>query len=422
MSTIDVQCLNTRPTVQIAWSCLVIIFACTWTAVHPNVPPPHVSRSWWGLFWRRFRMMVWMILLPEMMVAWAARQWKEALEVSAEAVKRVGEHVEHSRESSAREPVSDNNPTKDVEIVIENPPFIAPPSLSGPYKWTKAHSFFLIMQGFVVPSKNQDSWIQILKDDVLDGNHPWPQVEEGAILNGAKSEIVGKLFAAIQMFWFIAQLCTRWAQHLAVTELEIMTLAYAVLCGALYFLWFKKPYDVQRPIVLPGSSEPSPKMERKDGDIPHLVFAGVWLWKVHGRIVDDRRFYDPTLPRPHHHNNLFAFSIAVVFGGIHLIPWNFTFPTPAEAMLWRYASLCVTLLPIPYGLLYLAYSGLKNVLPDDTPNWMRVCLCGSFLIPIIQLAYFAARIILFVEAFVLLRSLSPSAVQDVEWSSFLPHV
>jgi hypothetical protein len=49
----------------------------------------------------------------------------------------------------------------------------------------------------------------------------------------------------VQISWFIMQCIVRAAYGLAVTELEVSTLAFAVLSGVTYYLWWHKPLGVQ---------------------------------------------------------------------------------------------------------------------------------------------------------------------------------
>ncbi|KIK64587.1 hypothetical protein GYMLUDRAFT_160639, partial [Collybiopsis luxurians FD-317 M1] len=43
---------------------------------------------------------------------------------------------------------------------------------------------------------------------------------------------------------FVVQLLTRWVQHLPITELEIMTVAFAVMNILIYFFWWEKPVGI----------------------------------------------------------------------------------------------------------------------------------------------------------------------------------
>ena len=55
----------------ISWSCLSTTVLCAWTAIHPNVPP----RSKWKARWNRLKLMFWMVVAPELVLAWAVRQF-----------------------------------------------------------------------------------------------------------------------------------------------------------------------------------------------------------------------------------------------------------------------------------------------------------------------------------------------------------
>jgi len=62
--------LRTRQ--SIIWSCLATIFACTWVAIHPNLPDPRCSN--WSQFKHRVAMMILTIFAPEFILIWALRQ------------------------------------------------------------------------------------------------------------------------------------------------------------------------------------------------------------------------------------------------------------------------------------------------------------------------------------------------------------
>jgi hypothetical protein len=71
---------NCRKLFDIVWGCLATIFACTWVSVHPNVSAPKQSRL--SFFWRRLKMMIIAVIAPEIMVAFAARQFFAARALS----------------------------------------------------------------------------------------------------------------------------------------------------------------------------------------------------------------------------------------------------------------------------------------------------------------------------------------------------
>jgi len=66
-----------RTLFNIIWSCVSTTIICAWTSVHPNVPPLNK----WKARWNRLRLMFWMIVAPEFVLAWAVRQFFAAREI-----------------------------------------------------------------------------------------------------------------------------------------------------------------------------------------------------------------------------------------------------------------------------------------------------------------------------------------------------
>jgi len=58
---------------NIIWSCLATIFACTWLAIHPNIPAP--DEGFFRVNLRRAKIMVVGLVAPELIILWAMRQW-----------------------------------------------------------------------------------------------------------------------------------------------------------------------------------------------------------------------------------------------------------------------------------------------------------------------------------------------------------
>jgi len=70
----------------VVWSCLSTTILCAWTAVHPNVPP----RSKWQARWNRLKLMFWMVVAPELVLAWAVRQFFAAKHIRDTYNERKG--------------------------------------------------------------------------------------------------------------------------------------------------------------------------------------------------------------------------------------------------------------------------------------------------------------------------------------------
>jgi hypothetical protein len=186
----DPDKFGTRSIWNIIWSCLSTIFACTWIAVHPNIPAPKDSQ--WAILRRRLAIMGYVLIAPELFIAWAARQHFGAKYLA----KR------HERRG-----------------------------------WMMAHGFFVIMGGFTLHDE-QGTPLRILEPIELErlseaGRIEWPSITEAEIQDRSKGDHLSKGIVLIQAGWFITQCIMRGAYRLEVTELEVATLAFAALTGSL---------------------------------------------------------------------------------------------------------------------------------------------------------------------------------------------
>ena len=77
---IDPNKFTQRTEWNIISSCFATLFACSWVAIHPNIPPQ--SDSFIRILVRRLMMMGYMLIVPEMVIFWAARQWCGAYEIT----------------------------------------------------------------------------------------------------------------------------------------------------------------------------------------------------------------------------------------------------------------------------------------------------------------------------------------------------
>ena len=68
-------------------SCLVTIFACTWVALHPNIPAP--EEGWLKVTGRRVGVMIMALIAPEVVIVWALRQHIVARELMESKHKGV---------------------------------------------------------------------------------------------------------------------------------------------------------------------------------------------------------------------------------------------------------------------------------------------------------------------------------------------
>jgi len=101
----------------------------------------------------------------------------------------------------------------------------------------------------------------------------FPTITEAEILDKSKTDFLSKAIAIVQALWFIVQCVARLKQGLALTELELVTLAIASLNGVMYYFWWDKPLGVNEPIkIYPNDMDP-PKTNVRAEDVLVSVTA-----------------------------------------------------------------------------------------------------------------------------------------------------
>jgi len=110
--------------------------------------------------------------------------------------------------------------------------------------------------------------------------------------------------------------------------------------------------------------------------------------------------------------------LGVIFGGLHCIGWNFTYPTAFEQHLWRASSLAISVIPLVVAPIdYI----LENFNLDE--GFLRVVRLTLDLIMTIPLfIYVPARLTLIGQAFALRRKQPQDAFLAVDWNQYIPHL
>ena len=214
-----------RSILDILWSCLATIFACSWVSIHPNIPAPNESS--WRIFLRRLELMFWALFSPEMIITWAFRQWSGS---------------RHLEKLYKGEPSN--------FIIISNLSVITK-FITLDKGWTKTHGYFIQMGGFMLYEGNTAKGVlspERFSELLTAGKIEFPTVTVEEIEDCSKADGFSKTIAFGQTLWFVTQCLARIAQHLDLTLVELLTLSLAALNGLMYFLWWNKSLDVRCPI------------------------------------------------------------------------------------------------------------------------------------------------------------------------------
>ncbi|KIM20966.1 hypothetical protein M408DRAFT_117967 [Serendipita vermifera MAFF 305830] len=422
--------LNSQRSIwSIVWSCLSTIFLCTWVAVHPNVHfrPEKRDQKWLSKWlWDplhefityKMVLFLWALLVPEYILAWAVRQWLKAGQIS----KKVPE-------------------------------------------WTRTHGFFMIMGGFhlfklpadapstpfpLKPSESSDFVVPTglhsrrdetpvcplkLDDfpvDILKGITP----SETELKDRGKSDALTKLIVLVQTMWFVIQCIVRGTQHLPLTELEVVTLAYTMLNFFIYVFWWDKPRNVECPIRIYKTSTTSHKESGEEAEewddeswlrwVLPIVYYTIGQQDDFVALSKQRSIPMFWSGRMGDHElglaGLGPSILGAAFGAVHCIAWSSQFPSHAELILWRIA--CISMITVPLIVAILCASW---TIDDKEETWylglIGVIAAFSFFTLILSAwLYVAARIATLVIAFTSLRSLPPAAFMTADWTTFIPHI
>jgi len=334
------------------------------------------------------------------------------------------------------------------------------------------------MGGFALYDADK-SFLHVLDEHTFEeldqtGEIEWPTITENEIQDRSKADIFSKGIVLLQTTWFIVQCISRFATKLAVTELEVVTLAFAVLNGITYWLWWDKPSDVRCavPVYLKSAEESSnPKVSEarrqrdtsisestnptrhgesflaslkcsfrrkrdKHGLFLAMLYTLLWV-PIKAAFSPLRELFSQEIPgggvtrfpkfySPFKMGDLgFPLStwtmigVTSLFGAIHFIPWPSTFLTTSEKWLWRVSVIMITggplltMFPIIIGAMDCVSNPiLKNILDFS----------ARFMVYTLAPVYIFSRIILLILPLVLLRSLHPTALLELKWSEFFPHL
>ena len=259
-----------------------------------------------------------------------------------------------------------------------------------------------------------------------------PEVTAEELGDRSKGDALVNAAAVFQVTWLAAQIVARAFQNLAITLLEVTVLAFAACAMITYIAFWNKPKDVEVPVYIDipnvltreqiiGLAARSP--------VSSIIVHEFWLHGVAIRAIADNIF--PTslgipLRLPFVKDTIYVnpglFGMAFggsLFGAVHFSAWNFEFPTMVEKIMWRVSCIILVLMPPVSIFIYwmTLHIARRWGTTDNKVNKLFKPLEYMF-VPF----YFFARVFLLIEVFRSLAYLPPSAFQEVEWPSAIPHV
>ncbi|CAI7588200.1 unnamed protein product [Penicillium glandicola] len=186
-----------------------------------------------------------------------------------------------------------------------------------------------------------------------------PEICEDDIKDKVKQDYFAKGIAMLQISWLILSLIARKAQGLPFSQLETLTLGLAV-------------YGVGVPIkVAKQEASPVPQFSRTYDsfwDVLSNSRENPSFQPVH-RIRNDN--IPPAESDKWNSTIIVLATLSAAFGSIHIIAWDFEFPTEVEKLLWRIATVMSIIVP-GLGLITILLAQF-TARDGDPREFMRNC-------------------------------------------------
>lgn len=259
----------------------------------------------------------------------------------------------------------------------------------------------------------------------------------------AKADTFTKLLAVAQAGWLVVQSIARWRAELPITQLELMTMAFTACALITYLLWLSKPLDAERPTVIRCPDEQayrflsiyrkSPDSRTYDYDwrpISERHPELTWL-RLGSLIMGLSSKHNTSSPV---YSSCALYAAGVVFSGIHLAAWSWSFPSHAIQILWRCFSataLATCLLPLLSNVAFNMWNrlhkddGSYDDYSDATKSKDRGAPAFAY-VTIITLGTgivlnVVSRLGLVVLTFYCFVSMPAGVYTDLDWTQLIPH-
>ncbi|EIW73980.1 hypothetical protein CONPUDRAFT_78351 [Coniophora puteana RWD-64-598 SS2] len=403
---------NGRTIWTILSTCMFTIFSCIYKVMHPNVPSPYDSPT--RLMIRSVGCTLMTLVAPELCVLWAIRQLlsayrfttqmdkflhprRERLGISEKLKRRwnkVKTHFDFKKTASGDEeethdlvrirvshaassdsstsaddstntddPTSRHDSTNTTDSTSDND---WTPGLKEGGENVSILIFFAYMGGFMIYYEGAP-WSTITPEYLLtelkDGNIDVVALTKCEVNDSSKGTIVTKGLA----IW------------------QIATLAFCVLCIMTYLIWLYKPQSVNHPRRINWKPESSPprylhKARFLPVEPPFFIptIAQHIVAIVYGDMENERfrvaTFGGSETSLPDGADTV-GYAVAVLYGAIHLLAWNFQFPSSHEQLAWRCAALAIIGAPFCYIASFITFGEILDYLRFRRPDAPESFIC-----------------------------------------------
>lgn len=435
---------NVRSTLDILWSSLATIIACTYTILHLNLPEQRRGRDpgWKGnLKWtvRRLRRnlahCLVAVLVPEWNVWKSTTDWRYA----RRQLRTLHDRCPHTRSTVSIVHMlfanmggftieyfpEDRAPGSRRDLYESDGPAHSPPmaptgadgneqnlsTLGDPLQDDLAfpESSHNQTARRHAPESEQVLWHlsprtlrKLISDDYISSD--LPSVEQ--IMDKSKADAPAKIIAMLQIFYFVLTVLARLKEEVSICALELGTAAFVLCSTPTYVATWRTPKSPETSVVLLRNASPD-TMRHVKKVAKQAPAANTRQARWIDYSVPPSDFADRTA------SNLELIVLVLVvlsFNSVHVAGWNLSFPTTVDVWLWRCSALAALVVPA-ITFLVVAY--------EDGTNGFR--LVTLMILVACLLLYVTARLLLIVEMFRELAYLTPDHFAAT-WTANIPHI
>lgn len=227
------------------------------------------------------------------------------------------------------------------------------------HKWTLRHGFFADMGGILLQPKDSPSFLvnsRQLAYLVKEGYVQIPSITAEEIWDRSKADTLAKTITLVQAGWLVMQLLGRAILRLPTTTLELSAGAIVFCTCGTYICWLQKPADVNKGIILEsdattaqillraGDAAADPYQHTPLDFVAKESFTASYVIMRLFNIRCDRlerpirEFPNDRFPDIGTFEKLALCCISSAYAAMHLIAWNFSFPSRTELLLWRVSA------------------------------------------------------------------------------------
>lgn len=417
-----------RGTLSLIVTCLITTALCTWIVIHPRIHKHKRLR-----LPHKAVLCLKAIVAPEFIAVEAAQEWIQARRV----VRECSEFT-----------------TGGMQMV---------------------HAFYIgmfgvryrVQQGTRVLWPNQFVWLLEQGLFKWEDHEAWGLSRE-AIKDKSNADGTAKVFAMVQIAWFVAQSIMRAAHNLPISPLESMTLSYIPLFIVTYSYWWIKPKDIETPSVvdLPAMTceeeaefdllAVDNRFDDEEASAQKSLLSICWAltprvfekeaadnarrqqeedhrakcerYDEHHDVCSNEKCEEPDhqMPAPleirrettvahwdpqlYHSRILWPIAClaGISFPALHLISWNTVFPTEVESWLWRVSAIT----SIFSMLIFMQFEKI-------VVRWQDPMMLVKIVSPLL---YLTTRMILLGGAFAALRACEPGTYDTFVASTYWVHL